>query len=125
MVLRAAYSVLAVFLLASNYLRESEATRGCISVKGSFFESLSQTRIIICGVNQRFSVVLAYSQMSLMSKRPTATVATTMPLSSLRTVVIMPALLIQQGVAKERTERNGHLIGSLIKVILWLPLPSC
>ena len=37
----------------------------------------------------------------------------------------MPMLLIQQGVTKERIERNGHLEESLITVILQLPFASC
>ena len=39
----------AVFLFASNYLRKSEAKRGCLSVKASFSESWSQTRLSIVG----------------------------------------------------------------------------
>ena len=119
-----------------EYLRGSEATRGCISIKGSFFEVLSQTKIVICGANQRFSAVIGpcstqyihniciLSDANDFPKAP-ATVATSMPFSSLRTGVTMPAPLIQQGVAKERTERNGHLEGSLMTVILWLPVASC
>lgn len=67
----------------------------------------------------------AYSQMPWMSQRLIATKVTTMPFSSLRTGVKMLVLLIQQGLTKERTERNGHLEGSLITVILQLPFASC
>ena len=48
---------LAAFLLASNYLRDIKATRGCICVKVSFSESWSQTKIVNCGVNQSSSGV--------------------------------------------------------------------